>query len=650
MKFILEVLLLSLTIILLQSSIIFARQYENSNHIKTATFYSEQFVLEPGKVTITDLFDIEFPRGHIGIKNFQAELVDEHQNSLPLYEAYLHHYFVLRYFENVTMSRQANQSQPVYGKYFRRNDGVCQGSVNSYSWGLGVDARKTSLELPDPFRIEVGTHPENVPKEYNEEKWLFNIMVIDTRGTEDKKGCTECRCDHYNVKSEDFLSKTGIDGKPMSITWVDWDQYQVPIKFYILDVTDQVTYNGSEPIHNCMVEYSITPQNTDIEHYHIKRTKIPMKKGGNLIYSTAHVHPGIVNATLYGENGKVLCVVQPTYGTGEEPGNEKGYVIGMSGKVTITDLFDIEFPRGHIGIKNFQAELVDEHRNSLPLYEAYLHHYFVLRYFENVTMSRQANQSQPIYGKYFRRNDGVCQGSVNSYSWGLGVDARKTSLELPDPFRIEVGTHPENVPKEYNEEKWLFNIMVIDTRGTEDKKGCTECRCDHYNVKSEDFVSKTGIDGKPMSSDYKGGIFCCEKTSQCKLQQGYNNRQQRKASLKYTVTWVDWDQYQVPIKFYILDVTDQVTYNGSEPIHNCMVEYSITPQNTDIGHYHIKRTKIPMKKGGNLIYSTAHVHPGIINATLYGEEKSQEMKKAMLLECLVVIQNQALSRFRMTKY
>ncbi|XLU42840.1 hypothetical protein S245_037654, partial [Arachis hypogaea] len=402
-------------------------------------------------------------------------------------------------------------------------------------------------------------------------------------------------------------------------TWVDWDQYQVPIKFYILDVTDQVTYNGSEPIHNCMVEYSITPQNTDIGHYHIKKTKIPMKKGGNLIYSTVHVHPGIVNATLYGENGKVLCAVQPTYGTGEEPGNEKGYVVGMSGKVTITDLFDIEFPRGHIGIKNFQAELVDEHQNSLPLYEAYLHHYFVLRYFENVTMSRQANQSQPIYGKYFRRNDGVCQGSVNSYSWGLGVDARKTSLELPDPFRIEVGTHPENVPKEYNEEKWLFDIMVIDTRGTEDKKGCTECRCDHYNVKSEDFVSKTGIDGKPMSGDYKGGIFCCEKTSQCKLQKGYNNKQQRKAFLKYTITWVDWDQYQVPIKFYILDVTDQVTYNGSEPIHNCMVEYSITPQNTDIGHYHIKKTKIPMKKGGNLIYSTVHVHPGIVNATLYGE-------------------------------
>ncbi|XP_052118693.1 uncharacterized protein LOC107470862 [Arachis duranensis] len=366
MKFIPEVLLLSLTIILLQSSIIFARQYENSNHIKTATFYSEQFVLEPGKVTITDLFDIEFPRGHIGIKNFQAELVDEHRNSLPLYEAYLHHYFVLRYFENVTMSRQANQSQPIYGKYFRRNDGVCQGSVNSYSWGLGVDARKTSLELPDPFRIEVGTHPENVPKEYNEEKWLFDIMVIDTRGTEDKNGCIECRCDHYNVKSEDFVSKTGIDGKPMSgdykggifccektsqcklqkgynnkqqrkaslkytVTWVDWDQYQVPIKFYILDVTDQVTYNGSESIHNCMVEYFITPQNTDIGHYHIKKTKIPMKKGGNLIYSTVHVHPGIVNATLYGENGKVLCAVQPTYGTGEEPGNEKGYVVGMSG-------------------------------------------------------------------------------------------------------------------------------------------------------------------------------------------------------------------------------------------------------------------------------------------------------------------------------
>ncbi|MED6225511.1 hypothetical protein PIB30_094429 [Stylosanthes scabra] len=277
------------------------------------------------------------------------------------------------------------------------------------------------------------------------------------------------------------------------------------------------------------------------------------------------------------------------------------------GRVVSKDFFDVEFPRGHIGIKNFKAELVDEHGNSLPLHEAYLHHYFVLRYFENAIISRDANKSNPFYGKKFRRNDGVCQDNVNSVSWGLGADARKTSSELPDPFRIEVGTHPENVPQEYDQEKWLLNILVIDTRGAQDKKGCSQCRCDLYNVKSKDLINTTGVDGKPLPIDYKGGLFCCEKNSQCKLQKGYIKEKKRKASIKYTVTWVDWDQYQVPLKFYILDVTDQV-------------EYSIIPQNTDVERYHVKKTKIPMQKGGNLIYATAHVHSGIVNATLYRED------------------------------
>ncbi|MED6225154.1 hypothetical protein PIB30_090947 [Stylosanthes scabra] len=184
-------------------------------------------------------------------------------------------------------------------------------------------------------------------------------------------------------------------------------------------------------------------------------------------------------------------------------------------------------------------------------------------------MSKLANKSEPLYGKKFRRNDGVCQTFVNLASWGLGADARRTSTELPDPFRVEVGTHPEDVPDEFDEEKWLFNILVIDIRGTKDKKGCTECICDLYNVKIEDLRNATSV-GRKSLFDYKGGIFRCEKGSHCKLQKGYNKKQKRRVALKYTISWVDWNQHQVPLKFYILDVTDQVTYNGSEPIHNSL--------------------------------------------------------------------------------
>ncbi|RYQ82983.1 hypothetical protein Ahy_B10g101591 isoform B [Arachis hypogaea] len=37
-------------------------------------------------------------------------------------------------------------------------------------------------KLPDLFRIEIGLHAEDVLKEYNEEKWLINILATDTRG------------------------------------------------------------------------------------------------------------------------------------------------------------------------------------------------------------------------------------------------------------------------------------------------------------------------------------------------------------------------------------------------------------------------------------------------------------------------------------
>ncbi|WJX46986.1 hypothetical protein P8452_33727 [Trifolium repens] len=56
-----------------------------------------------------------------------------------------------------------------------------------------------------------------------------------------------------------------------------------------------------------------------------------MERGGYLIYGTAHMHTGAINATLYGQDGRTLYTSKPTYGKGKEPGNEKGYVVGMSG-------------------------------------------------------------------------------------------------------------------------------------------------------------------------------------------------------------------------------------------------------------------------------------------------------------------------------
>ncbi|XP_043691377.1 uncharacterized protein LOC122642043 [Telopea speciosissima] len=55
-----------------------------------------------------------------------------------------------------------------------------------------------------------------------------------------------------------------------------------------------------------------------------------MPNGGAVIYGVAHQHSGGVGSTLYGEDGRVICSSLPVYGEGKEPGNEAGYIVGMS--------------------------------------------------------------------------------------------------------------------------------------------------------------------------------------------------------------------------------------------------------------------------------------------------------------------------------
>ncbi|TKY72388.1 Stress up-regulated Nod 19 [Spatholobus suberectus] len=325
------------------------------NNIKTAVFLSPKFELGPGSVANKYYFDVDFPRGHIALKSFNAEVVDEAGKSVPLQKTYLHHWVVAKYHQpkNVT---DKNQTDSV----IVRNSGFCQDNVLGQYYGLGSETRGTATDIPDPFGIEVG-NPSEIPYGYVE-KWLINVHAIDTRGVEDRMGCTECRCDLYNV------TKDG-DGKPLSpdyrggldccpdnsqcrlmkgfkgpkrslylkytVKWVNWDNFVVPLKIYILDVTDVLNVSkGMSPKHNCKVEYEVEPcskghkdNSTCID---VKRTSLPMQTGGYVIYGVGHQHAGAIGSTLYGQDGRVICSSIAKYGNGNEAGNEKGYVVGMS--------------------------------------------------------------------------------------------------------------------------------------------------------------------------------------------------------------------------------------------------------------------------------------------------------------------------------
>ncbi|PIN04734.1 hypothetical protein CDL12_22731 [Handroanthus impetiginosus] len=259
----------------------------SENGIKTDVFLSPKFVLEPGSVSNKYYYNIDFPRGHIAIKNFNAEVIDEKGNPIPLHETYLHHWVVVRYYQRKGVDIMKNRDDLGFlqsDHILVKNSGVCDYGLPQY-FGLGPETRRTATNVPDPYGIEVG-NPADVPAGY-EERWMLNVHAIDTRGAEDKLGCTECRCDLYNVTVD-------------SHGHIEYDVESCPLG----EVNDDCTYT--------------------------KTLTVSLPTGGNVIYGVAHQHAGGIGSTLYGEGGRVICSSNPIYGTGNEPGNEAGYIVGMS--------------------------------------------------------------------------------------------------------------------------------------------------------------------------------------------------------------------------------------------------------------------------------------------------------------------------------
>jgi hypothetical protein len=48
---------------------------------------------------------------------------------------------------------------------------------------------------------------------------------------------------------------------------------------------------------------------------------------------------------------------------------------------------------------------------------------------------------------------------------------------------------------------------------------------------------------------------CCPDNGKCKMSKGFLGPKQS-LYLKYTVKWVNWEKFMVPLKIYIFDVTD----------------------------------------------------------------------------------------------
>lgn len=146
-----------LAIIILATILVHHHQTSTAaNLVKTEVFRSPEIVVEPGLVSNKNYLNIDFPRGHIGLKSFNAELVDESGNPVPLHEIYLHHWVLSRYFARKNI---------VYGDaddlIIVRNSGICGNALPQY-FGVGAETRRTATDIPDPYGIQVGD-PATIP-------------------------------------------------------------------------------------------------------------------------------------------------------------------------------------------------------------------------------------------------------------------------------------------------------------------------------------------------------------------------------------------------------------------------------------------------------------------------------------------------------
>ncbi|EFJ15749.1 hypothetical protein SELMODRAFT_118200 [Selaginella moellendorffii] len=318
---------------------------KDCSRIQRKTYKSPAFSLEPGEVQ-DRYYKIEFPKGHIGVKNFQGEIVDELGNPVPLTELYLHHWVLVR---GGFHDRLGSPSAIITG-----NDGICQHNVHSQFWGLGAETRHTSYFVPGSYAIGIGNPPEGY-----EELFVLNLHAIDGRGTYDPQLCHECRCSLYNVTTE-------ISGQPLkegykgglrccyegtkcavkpgfqapkrvfymqyTVEWVEWDECVLPVRVYLFDITDSRKRDPVDPQVGCQTEYDVPAcdpsSNPDCIYQLENHLVIP--KGGSIIYGVAHQHAAGMGMSMHGEDGRHLCSSIPLYGNGSAPGNEDGYVVGMS--------------------------------------------------------------------------------------------------------------------------------------------------------------------------------------------------------------------------------------------------------------------------------------------------------------------------------
>lgn len=225
----------------------------------------------------------------------------------------------------------------------------------------------------------------------------------------------------------------------------------------------------------------------------------------------------------------------------------------------------IPWVQGHVGIRTFNAEVVDEFGTPVPLTELYLHHWIVQKTYVNSSLTNSEIAENDFFSPNNNvtlvPNSGTCENGLLSQWFGLGSETRKTNVSFPKPYAVESG-NPSAIPAGH-EEAWFVEIHALDLRNTLNPWDCSECRCDAYNVTKTEG-------GDPIPEGYIGGLLCCYEGLRCALKPSAKE-ELRSYYLQYTISYVPFTPCVIPLRIYVLDVTNNGKSPSESDLNSCQV-------------------------------------------------------------------------------
>jgi len=154
---------------------------------QTKTFLSPGVKSRPGDVN-NKFFTVDAPTGHFVTVDFDAELVYENGEPVPLSDVYLHHWIMFEFvlpegrdaaLHELKEMASMNPAHLYHGEVVGR-------PIVKQAWAKGGETRHLNSTMPSPYGMVSGGDGVKT-------RWALNVHGIDTRGALHRMACTECR-------------------------------------------------------------------------------------------------------------------------------------------------------------------------------------------------------------------------------------------------------------------------------------------------------------------------------------------------------------------------------------------------------------------------------------------------------------------------